>query len=245
MRSPKMRKMNPQFARKIFLTLALFSYLPVLLMFLGPSPSIRHLWAWVWQMFPPLVSVGQWIRTRMYVEESTLSDQDQGKISEHDSSIIRSTILAFATISAGVWIYMLLNSPYSLTTKFIPQNLSVINSNFVATMRRHFQISHLSALGSSLMWLVYLFADLKNADLVQQRWTFLLSTGTLITLCLGPGCTLAAGWYWREEILRRESNKESQERVGEANGKDTYKKLARQSLDDICFGGVKGKFKVL
>jgi hypothetical protein len=240
-----MRKMNPQFARKIFLTLALFSYLPVLLMFLGPSPSIRHLWAWVWQMFPPLVSVGQWIRTRMYVEESTLSDQDQGKISEHDSSIIRPTILAFATISAGVWIYMLLNSPYSLTTTFIPQNLSVINSNFVATMRRHFQISHLSALGSSLMWLVYLFADLKNADLVQQRWTFLLTTGALITLFLGPGCTLAAGWYWREEILRRESNKESQERVGETNGKGNYKKLARQSLDDICFGGVKGNFKVL
>ena len=73
MRIPRMRKINPQFARKIFLTLALFSYLPVLLMFLGPSPSIRHAWAWVWQMFPLWVSVGQWIRTRMYVEESTLS----------------------------------------------------------------------------------------------------------------------------------------------------------------------------
>ena len=66
-----------------------------------------------------------------------------------------------------------------------------------------------------------------------------------MTLYLGPGCTLAAGWYWREEILRRESNKESQERGEEANGKDSYKKFARQSWDEICFGGVKGRFKVL
>ncbi len=86
---------------------------------------------------------------------------------------------------------------------------------------------------------------MKNADLVRQRWTFLLSAGALITLCFGPGCTLAAGWYWREEILRRESNKESQEGVEEANGKESYKKLARKSLDEIYFGGMKGKFKVL
>ncbi len=145
-----MRKINPQFAKKIFLTLALFSYLPVLLMFLGPSPSIRHLWAWLWQMFPLWVSVGQWIRTRMSAEESTL-DQNQAKTSEHDSNIIRATILTFAAISAGVWVYMLLNSPYSLTTTFIPQSLSMTNSDFVSTMRRHFQISHLTALGSSLM----------------------------------------------------------------------------------------------
>jgi hypothetical protein len=244
MRSPAMRKINPQFARKVFLTLALFSYLPILLMFLGPSPSIRHLWAWVWQMFPLWVSVGQWIRTRMDVGESTL-DQNQSTTSERESNIIGATILAFAAISAGVWFYMLLNSPYSLTTTFVPQTLSVTSSNFVSTMRSHFQISHLLALGSSLMWLVYLFADLKNADLVQQGWSFLLSIGALMTLCLGPGCTLAAGWYWREEILRRESNKESQERGEEANGKDSYKKFARQSWDEICFGGVKGRFKVL
>jgi hypothetical protein len=198
-----MRKINPQFTRKIFATLVLLSYFPVLLMFIGPSPSIRHLWAWVWQIFPLWVSVGQWIRTRTYVEESTL-DNNAAKTSEHDGNIIRATILAFATISAGVWISMLLNSPYLLTTTFVPQNLCVTNSNLVSIMRRHFQISHLAALGSSPMLLVYLFADSKNADLVEQSWTFLLSEGALMTFCFGPGCALAAGWYWREEILRRE-----------------------------------------
>ena len=216
-------------------------------MFLGPSSSIRHLWTWAWQMFPLWVSIGQWIRTHMHGEESTL-DQDQGKTSNHDNNniiIIRGTISAFAAISAGVWIYMLLNSPNSLGTIFLPQTLPVTKTTFIPLMRKHFQISHLSAFGSLLMWLVYLFADLKNAHLVQQSWIFLLSTAALTTLCLGPGVTLAAGWCWREEALRRDTVEVEEVGDQEGNGKGRYKKLARQSLEELCFGGVKGRFKIL
>jgi len=111
--------------------------------------------------------------------------------------------------------------------------------------RKQFQISHLSASGSALMWMIYLFAELKNADYVQQSWVFLLSIGSLTTLCFGPGATLAAGWYWREEILKRGGRAKNEERIGEENGKGRYKKMARQSLEEICFGGAPGRFKVL
>lgn len=63
--------------------------------------------------------------------------------------------------------------------------------------------------------------------------------------CFGPGATLAAGWYWREEILRREEKGGNEGSVADENGKGRYKKLARQNLDELCFGGTKGRFKVL
>jgi hypothetical protein len=189
-------------------------------------------------MFPLWVSIGQWIRTHIHGEESTL-DQDQGKTSNHDNNIIRGTISAFAAISAGVWIYMLLNSPNSLSTIFLPQTLPITKTTFIPLMRKHFQISHLSAFGSSFVWLVYLFADLKNSHLVQQSWIFLFSTAALTTICLGPGVTVAVGWCWREEILRSDSVEET------GRGRARYKKFARQSLEEFCFGGTNGRFKVL
>jgi hypothetical protein len=240
--TPPNVRIDPHFSRAIFLTLGLFSYLPIFFMFLGPSPSIRHLWTWVWQTFPLWVSIAQWIRTRTSKVELPSTPQEDMN-SNNEGNIIRATIAAFAAVSAGVWIYMLFNSSYSLTTIFLPNQEA--GNTFVFLMRTHFQISHLATFGSSLMWLVYLFADLKKADLVEQSWVFLLSMGGLTTLCFGPGVTLAAAWYWREEILRRESNGEIETRVGDQNGRGRYKKMARQSLDELCFGGAKGRFKVL
>jgi hypothetical protein len=244
----KTQNINPHFSRAVFLTLCLFSYLPISLMFLGPSPSIRHRWTWAWQMFPLWVSVAQWIRTRTSAFSSKTeppAKKQESENSSNDNNIIRATISTFAAVSAGVWIYTLLNSPYSLTMIFIPQDTSNTEPTFVSLMRRHFQVSHLSAFGSALMWLVYLFADLKSADLVQQSWICLLSMGGLTTLCFGPGVTIAAGWYWREEILGYENTGGSETRIGDGNGRGRYKKLARQSLDELCFGGTKGRFKVL
>ena len=235
-----MRNIHPQFSRAIFLTLSLFSYLPVFLMFLGPAPSIRHRWTWAWQMFPLWVAVAQWIRTRMFA--STPGDERSGtQQGDNKGSVIGATISAFAAISAGVWMYLLFNSPYSLNTMFLPQNAV----GYIPLMRKHFQICHLATFGSAFMWLVYLFAELKGADLVPQSWILILSMGCLTTICFGPGTTLAAGWYWREEILKRGGSFENEERAGEENGRGRYKKMARQSLDELCFGGATGRFKVL
>jgi hypothetical protein len=118
--TPGMRVINPHFSRAIFLTLGLFSYLPLFLMFLGPSPSIRHLWAWVWQMFPLWVSIAQSIRTRAWMHGGSPLNTHENKTANNDSNIFRATISAFAAVSAGVWIYILLNSPYSLTAIFLP-----------------------------------------------------------------------------------------------------------------------------
>jgi hypothetical protein len=199
-------------------------------------------------MFPLWVSVAQWIRTRISAFSSKTeppANRQESENTRNDNNIIRATFSTFAAVSAGVWMYTLLNSPYPLAVIFIPKDMSNTELTFVSLMRRHFQVSHLSAFGSALMWLVYLFADLKSADLVQKSWIFLLSMGGLTTLCFGPGVTIAAGWYWREEILRYENTGASEARVDDENGRGRYKKLARQSLDDLCFGGTKGRFKVL
>lgn len=236
------QRIEPKFSRAIFLTLTVFCYLPIFLMFLAPLTSTRHFWTWVWQMFPLWVSVAQWVRTRTSKVEAS-SNQKEGKNSNNEDHIIRATISAFAAVSAGVWIYMLLNSPYSLNTIFLPQRNP--ENTFVSITRTYFQISHLVTLGSALLWLVYLFADLKNADLVEQSWIFLLAIGGAITLCSGPGVTLAAGWYWREHILLRECQRAYAEGTGEANETGRYKKIALHSLDELCFGGVRRNIKVL
>jgi hypothetical protein len=116
-------------------------------------------------------------------------------------------------------------------------------TTFLPLLRRHFQINYLSALGSSLMWLCYLFADLKNAHLVPQSWIFLLATGCLTAICLGPGFTLVAGWYWREEILEHQSTDGYEVRVGD--GEMISKIFPWPSLDGVYFGAGRGRFKVL
>jgi hypothetical protein len=124
---------------------------------------------------------------------------------------------------------------------FLPQNAV----GYIPLMRKYFQISHLATFGSALMWLVYLFAELKGAELMPQSWMFILSMGCLTTVCFGPGATLAAGWYWREEIMKRGVGVEREKRVEDENGRGRYTKMAKQSLDELCFGGGTGRFKVL
>lgn len=177
--------------------MTIFSYIPIFLMYLGPSPAIRHFWTWAWQMFPLWVSLTQALLKRVPTSRKNNSGNSislQGHL-----ATVRATVGIFAMVSGAVWVYLLLCSPYSITTIFFP--FPVAEHTFLPILRRYLQCDHISAMGSSLLWLLYLFSDLKSSGLVKQSWVLLFGLGCLTTACFGPGFALAAGWMWREELL--------------------------------------------
>src|SRR6187402_742500 len=165
---PGNRTTNTVYTRAILLTVPLFFYTPHLLSYLHPSLSSRHYWNWAWQLFPIFISLTN-LSIAYLLPSSPPTTATSGKssaqaksqnIDNTDITTIRSTILTFSVLSAAVWIYTLSTSPFSLTTLFLPA-VRVENS-FLPVMRRFLQVDHVSASGSALMWLGYLFADMKR-----------------------------------------------------------------------------------
>ncbi len=191
---PVSRTTNTAYTRGILFTLGIFFYIPLFGTYTHPSLTARHWWNWVWQLFPVYVSI-----TQSLVSFFPSSSTTNANANTSDLPIIRYTLGTFAVISASVWIYVITTSPFSLKTLFVPY--SPESDTFLPVMRRFFQVDQLSSLGASLLWLTYLFWDLKKKDLVKQSWGVLFTVKFLLFVCFGPGATLAAGWVYREEIL--------------------------------------------
>ncbi|KAG4430888.1 hypothetical protein IFR05_013633 [Cadophora sp. M221] len=192
---PGSRTTNTAYTRGIFFTMALFFYIPLLGSFLHPSLTARHAFNWSWQLFPLFVSLAQILITALPSSSSPRTPGDNNA----DLRIIRLTVLPFAFLSAGIWIYTLVNSPYSLSTLFIPT--APVTNTFMPVMRRFLQVDQVSSFGASLLWLTYLFGDLKSESIVGQSWLVLFFVKAVLMVVVGPGATFALEWLWREEVL--------------------------------------------
>lgn len=195
LQSPASRTTNTAYTRGILFTLGIFFYIPLFGTYAHPSLTARHWWNWAWQLFPVYISITQSLIALLPSSSST----NKANANTSDLPIIRYTIGTFAIISASVWIYVITTSPFPLTTLFVPY--SPTSDTFLPVMRRFFQVDQVSSLEASLLWLTYLFWDLKKEGLVKQSWAVLFAVKALLLVCFGPGVTLAAGWLYREEIM--------------------------------------------
>ena len=109
-------------------------------------------------------------------------------------------------MSASVWLYTLTMSPYSPLTMFIPQ-LTPPEQNWIDNIRNFVQWDHVFCFGTALLWLGYLFSDLKHAGMVQQSWFRIVASAALTTVALGPGVAVGLGWLWREDVLANKRHK--------------------------------------
>jgi len=153
---------------------------------------------WAWQMFPLYVSLGQnfiaWI--------SFSGVPSYHKENSRDATAVRVTIGTMALMSASVWIYAIICSPYSLQQMFLPDYfMELVPDNFIEQARHFLKWDQVCGSGSSLLWLLYSFSDLKRAKMTNHSW--LTATLVLIglTLGVGPGAAFAIGWLWRERML--------------------------------------------
>ena len=191
---------------------AIWPLLPLLLLFhnshvfgmyLASDLSTRQLWTWLWQFSPAWIGICFFAAPRIF-------DLNSPSKSNSYLSSSKFVLLVLSLISAVVWITLLVSSPYSLSTLFIPEAGAQVD--FVEHSRRALQIDELSSIGAAYLWLVYLFFDLRAAGLADITWvvtrTALLPVVAVLT---GPGVAVAVGWLLREEKLSTVSQSQPRE----------------------------------
>ena len=130
---------------------AIWPLLPLLLLFhnshvfgmyLAPELSTRQLWTWLWQFSPAWIGICFFAAPRIF---------DLNSPSKRNSYLSSSTfvLLVLSLISAVVWITLLVSSPYSLSTLFIPEAGAQVG--FVEHSRRALQIDELSSIGAAYL----------------------------------------------------------------------------------------------
>ena len=222
-KAPDMRLTDLSYTRSVLPAMIIGFYIPHFLSFLHPSFEVRHNWNWIWQMFPVWTGVIQQVLKRT-VMPNTVED-DRLKNQSRDLSTIRFTIGACVVLSAGVWIYTLTMSPYSPITLFLPQ-LEAPQEDWIHMVRIFVQYDELFCFGGALLWLGYLFNDMKHAGMVQQSWISIIAMATLTTVALGPGAAVGLGWLWREDVLAHKRHKGAVIKGWEGEKKGSKERLA-------------------
>ncbi|KAF4628950.1 hypothetical protein G7Y89_g9199 [Cudoniella acicularis] len=202
LKSPEMRSIDTSYARTIFPTVLLLSHIPIFGMYLSPSLETRHLWTWAWQMFPVWIGILGSLLTFLFPFSQQQHRRSQSQ-RQANIKIIRTTILAFSFISATVWLYTALRSPYTMLEIFFPYPFDKESFSFILVLRRVLQCDQVAAFAGSLLWLGYLVADMKRMGVVRESWLIILGAGVASVVVFGPGAAFALGWLWREEVLWR------------------------------------------
>jgi len=105
-----------------------------------------------------------------------------------DLKFIRRACVVVGGVSTAVYWYLLFKSTGP-----------IFESVWYAAKDTHSNLTY-TYLGA-MIWLIFLFGDLKKAKMIKQSWGILLCCLIGSVVFIGPGATLIAGWLWREEIL--------------------------------------------
>ena len=198
-----MRLTDRRYTRTVLLVMVLGSYIPYLISFLYPDNNVRHFGMWVLHMCPLWASLGQWTLAHTVMPDTIQPDRIHNP--KGDLWAIRITVGSLAALCAGVWMHLLLTSPFSLETIFVPYGRDL--DTFVGGARALLQWDQAFFVLGSLVWALYMFADLKRAGMVERRWATLLAMLGVGVMLLGSGATVALAWLWREEVLATKRHK--------------------------------------
>ena len=176
---------------------------PYLLSYLGPSTQIRHAATWVFQMFPLWVCLGQWVLKKTIIPSTIRQDRIDNV--NRDMETIKFTIGSLVLWSSASWLNVLLRASLPLKEIFMPP--AGPSTSFLTSVQKMFRFDHLFFSGSSLLWILYLYRDLKTAGMIRHSWFTILSSLTTLTVSIGPGATVALAWLYREQILATRRHK--------------------------------------
>ncbi|KAF3480348.1 uncharacterized protein GIQ15_05695 [Arthroderma uncinatum] len=199
-----MRLTDLSYTRSILPVMILAYYVPYLLAFTGPTTKSREVARWVFRMFPLVVSLGQWL-IKQAILPSTI-EQDRHSDFNRDIGTIRVTVGVAAVWSTISWLNSVLRTTCLLKDAFSSpgKGLAPLFGN---NAESGLPYDYLFTIGSSLLWVSYLYWDLKKARMVEHSWLTLLSFPVIGGLCVGPGATTAIAWLYRENILATKRHK--------------------------------------
>lgn len=197
-KSTDMRLTQINYTRTILPSLLMVYYLPLIQSYLLPEMGQRQTWLQIWQWFPVTHALSQYILSKFWKDTST---QDKVDAPKRDVATIRYTIAIPALISSIVWLRTLLVAPTSLLQILLPQQLPTFLSDLLTSPADVLQWDYLLAVASAYLWLLYFAWDAKVAGMITHSWVTLLAAMAGMTVALGPGCALGAGFLYREYII--------------------------------------------
>jgi hypothetical protein len=197
-----MRLTDLSYTTTILPTMTLTFYLPHYISHLHPSLPTRHAANWIWQLFPLWTALAQQLLKRTHIAPDTVQ-HDRMHNPRRDWGIIRATVGTCVALSTGVWMHTIAMSPFSLAEIFIPHFAApgAGVDDWMLILRTFVQYDHLFCFGGALLWLGWLFTDLKAAGMVLQSWIRIIMMAVVTTLVFGPGAAVGLGWLWREHVL--------------------------------------------
>jgi hypothetical protein len=148
-------------------------------------------------MSPLWISLGQWILKKTIIPSTIRQDRIDNV--NRDMGTIKFTISSLALWSSASWLNVLLRAPLPLKEMFMPS--AGPSTSFLTSVQNLFRFDHLFFSGSSLLWILYLYRDLKTSGMVRHSWLTILSSLATLTVSIGPGATVAVAWLYREQIL--------------------------------------------
>jgi hypothetical protein len=205
-RARDMRLTDMGYTASVLPVLVLAHYIPIFGCYLPwIEPQTRHMWNWIWQPFPVYVSVLQFVLKKTVMPDTIQKDRIENP--SRDMPTIQYTIGSLCALSAVTWWYTLYSAPYSWMTLFIP-NIAPGQTGD-EYFRMFLQFDELFSLGACLLWLLYLYGDMKKAGMMEDSWIGILLKGVVSLVALGPGVTVGLGWLYRERLLATKWHKDA------------------------------------
>lgn len=201
-----MRLTDMAYTASVLPVMILAFYIPSYGAFLNwINPQTRHMWNWIWQPFPVYISILQVVLKYTFMPDTVQTDRIEN--TQCDLPTIQYTIGSLCALDTAMWWYILYAAPYLPSTLFIP-NLAPDQSGD-AYIRMFLQFDQIFATSACLLWLLYLYGDMKRAGMMEDNWISILLKGGVSLVALGPGVTIGLGWLYRERLLATKWHKDA------------------------------------
>jgi hypothetical protein len=90
-------------------------------------------------------------------------------------------------------------APFAWSTLFVP-NLAEGQTGD-EYIRMFIQFDEIFSMGACFLWLLYLYGDMKQANMMADSWLSIVLKGVISLTVFGPGVTVGLGWLHRERLL--------------------------------------------
>lgn len=205
-RARDMRLTDLSYTATVLPVMLLTHYLPTFVSFSAwVDPQTRHAADWIWQPFAVWTTILQFALKKTVMPDTV--QQDRIKNPCRDLPVIKYTIYSLCAISVSTWWYTLYTAPFSAATLFTPNPAAMkTHDEFI---RLFLQFDEVFSMGACMLWLLYLFGDLKRAGMLEASWLSIVGRGLVTLVAAGPGVTFGLGWWWREQVLATKWHKDA------------------------------------
>jgi hypothetical protein len=190
--------------RAVLPTVAFGFLIPTYAMYLWPDLEARQSWLFVWQLFPIFMALIMFVFS--YISPDTVAS-DKIRAPKRDLPLIRLIVGSTSFLAAVVWLWAWAAGPYSFVDVFIPQMLPMASPDLKTSTANFLRFDEIFVFGPQLVWLAYLFWDIKHAGMLSAGWLRLILYAVAGVFALGPGATLGLGWLWREHLIANRRHK--------------------------------------